>query len=393
MGKMNPDELINFKIEGLKAVATEKEFQAERLLEKYLRESGMTQSVQFEAKNAIISFYKHNWRNLNPECAKDVEPQEAKIRTPKIEDIQLLESNCTTARDRALTWFFPSTSFRVGTLTKLLRSDLKPTGDSEVPYYLEIEAKRLKGSGIGKYKGLKQITFVNSFVWAKMIDYFAEAERRGFHLIEDSPLFIGYKGHFTKEERKLAVKPKKVKAITEGAINNTYDNASLAAWKDLEEKRFSPHDNRDVLQNALENANVNANMIAPMLGHKPKNAVDFHYSSHLWQELLLKYKQALPYLLPITVEKVKAELNDTETELHQTKKELTETKEEGKNQQNKINALESIILMTMPREQLEQLVKAKLEAMPKSDICMAVEEGKPLSELTREELIEIYHKL
>ena len=28
--KMNPDELINFKIEGLKAVATEKEFQAER---------------------------------------------------------------------------------------------------------------------------------------------------------------------------------------------------------------------------------------------------------------------------------------------------------------------------------------------------------------------------
>ena len=178
--KMNPDELINFKIEGLKAVATDKEFQAERLLEKYLRESGMTQSVQFEAKNAIISFYKHNWRNLNPECAKDVEPQEAKKRTPKLEDIQLLESNCTTARDRALTWFFPSTSFRVGTLTKLLRSDLKPTNDKEVPYYFEIEAKRLKGAGIGKYKGLKQITFVNSFVWAKMQDYFAEAERKGY---------------------------------------------------------------------------------------------------------------------------------------------------------------------------------------------------------------------
>ena len=32
--KMNPDELINFKIEGLKAVATEKEFQAERLWRK-----------------------------------------------------------------------------------------------------------------------------------------------------------------------------------------------------------------------------------------------------------------------------------------------------------------------------------------------------------------------
>ena len=312
--KMNPDELINFKIEGLKAIATEKEWQAERLGEKYLRESGMTQSVQFEAKNAIVSFYKHNWRNLNPEFAKDVEPQEAKKRTPKLEDIQLLESNCTTARDRALTWFFPSTSFRVGTLTKLLRSDLKTTGDSEVPYYFEIEAKRLKGAGIGKYKGLKQISFVNSFVWAKMQDYFAEAERKGYHLTENSPLFLAYKGHFSKEERKLAVKPKKVKAITEGAINQVYDNASLMAWKDLETKRFSPHDNRDVLQNALENANVNANMIAPMLGHKPKNAVDFHYSDHLWQELLPKYKSALPYLLPQSVEKLKAEADKVKEE-------------------------------------------------------------------------------
>ena len=111
-----------------------------------------------------------------------------------------------------------------------------------------------------------------------------------------------------------------MKAITEGAINQVYDNASLMAWKDLETKRFSPHDNRDMLQNALENANVNANMIAPMLGHKPKNAVDFHYSDHLWQELLPKYKQALPYLLPVSVEKVKSELDTTKQELTATQK-------------------------------------------------------------------------
>ena len=65
-----------------------------------------------------------------------------------------------------------------------------------------------------------------------------------------------------------------------------------------------------MLQNALENANVNANMIAPMLGHKPKNAVDFHYSDHLWQELLPKYKQALNYLLPVSVEKLKTETEE-----------------------------------------------------------------------------------
>ena len=34
----------------------------------------------------------------------------------------------------------------------------------------------------------------------------------------------------------------------------------------LGENAFSPHDNRDMLQNALENVDVNDNMIAPMLG-------------------------------------------------------------------------------------------------------------------------------
>ena len=69
-----------------------------------------------------------------------------------------------------------------------------------------------------------------------MLDYFAEAKRRGFNLTEDSPLFIGYKGRFTKEERKLTVKPKKVNAMTEGAINNTYDNAYTSSLERLRVK-------------------------------------------------------------------------------------------------------------------------------------------------------------
>ena len=316
----NPDELINLKIEGLKAVATATEWQAERQLEKYLRDSKMTDSVKAQAKNAIISFFKHNWRNLNPEVAKDIEEPEAKKRTPKIEDIQALDANMTNARDKALVWFFPSTAVRIETLTKLTKSDLKPTNDAEVPYYLEIEAKRLKGAGIGKYKGLKQITFVHKLAAERLENYFAEAERKGYHLTENSPLFIAYKGHFSKEEKKLAVKPKRIRGITQGAINQIYDNASLSAWKDLEIKRFSPHDFRDFTQSQLENANVNANIIAPIMAHKPKNAVDSHYSSHLAIELLPKYKQALNYLLPVSVEKVKSELDTTKQELTATQK-------------------------------------------------------------------------
>ncbi len=120
-----------------------------------------------------------------------------------------------------------------------------------------------------------------------------------------------YKGHFTNAEKKLAVKPKRIRVMTQSAINQVYDNASLSAWKDLEVRRFSPHDFRDFIQSQLENADINANIIAPIMAYKPRNAVDSHYSSHMWQELLPKYKQALPYLLPQTVEKVKSGLEQT----------------------------------------------------------------------------------
>ncbi|MGD0202460.1 MAG: hypothetical protein ABSC20_00960 [Candidatus Bathyarchaeia archaeon] len=311
--KQNPDELINLKIEGLKAVATEKEFGAERQLETYLRNSGMTDSVKAESKNAIISFYKHNWRNLNPNVASDIEPPEAKKRTPTIEDIQALDANMTTSRDKALVWFFPSTAVRIETLTKLTKRDLKPTGDSEVPYYMEIESARLKGSGIGKYKGIKQITFVHKLAWQRLEDYFAEAKRKGYNLTDSSPLFIAYKGHFSKEEKKLAVKPKRIRVMTQGAINQVYDNGSLSAWKDLEQKRFSPHDFRDFLESSLESAGIDKNLRDPMMAHKVRG-VDKHYSSHEILEMKDKYKTALPYLLPQSVEKLKAEADKVKEE-------------------------------------------------------------------------------
>jgi hypothetical protein len=42
----------------------------------------------------------------------------------------------------------------------------------------EIESKRLKGAGIGKYKGLKQITFLHKFAFEKLEAYRKEALKR-----------------------------------------------------------------------------------------------------------------------------------------------------------------------------------------------------------------------
>jgi hypothetical protein len=320
----NPDELIAYKIEGLQNVATQKEFQAERLLEDYFTKCALTDSPKEMLKNAVISFYKHNWRNLNSNVASNIEKPEPKQRCPKMQDIEDLDNSMTSQRDKALLWFFESTSIRVGSIPKLTRKDLKPTNDPEVPFYLLIEAERLKGAGHGKYKGLKQITFVHSLAFEKLLNCEVEAKRKGYVLNDDSPLFIAYnqKG--------------KVKPLGVPAINVVFNEASLTAWHDLEVKRFSPQDFRDFVQSSLESSGVNPNIISPVMAHKIKG-IDKHYSTHEILEHKEKYKTALPYLLPQSVEKLKVEQVKQNEEQEKRIAYL-----EGLLQQNKIQFTETI---------------------------------------------------
>ena len=103
---------------------------------------------------------------------------------------------------------------------------------------MEIESARLKGCGKGRYKGIKQITFVHRFASEKLEQYRAEAKQKGYELKDDSPLFIAYyqKG-----------KEKPQKPLTIKGINELFNHVSLAAFGDLEKKRFSIHDLREFL--------------------------------------------------------------------------------------------------------------------------------------------------
>lgn len=241
----------------------------------------------------------------------DISTPESKQRCPKTQDILDLENAFFNFRDKAILWFIASAPFRLETIPKLLWKDLKPTNDKEVPSYLLIEAERLKGHGRGKYKGVKQVGFLHSLAVKKLEAYKKELERKGYYPTEDDSIFLSYR------------KEKKCSPFMFYSIEGQFGDASLRAWHDLEKKRFSPHDFRSFVQSALENAGVNPNMIAIILGHKPKG-VDFHYSDHDIAELLEKFKTALPYLLPQSVERVKAESDRELTAQQQQISDLTE---------------------------------------------------------------------
>jgi integrase len=251
------------------------------------------------------------------------ETPESKKRKPTLDDLKTLENVAHLSRDKAIVWFIASTSFRVGTVALLNRQDLKPTGNPEVPFSFEIESKRLKGAGIGKYKGLKQIAFLHKYAYEKLVAYKQEAKLKGYDLKPESPLFIRY---WNKGE---------VKGLTSKALGLFFDGLSLNAWGDLEQKRFSPHDLREFFQSALENASINPNTISPMMGHKVKG-VDQHYSSHDIEDLLGKYETALSWLVPQTVEQIKA---DTKQKLAQDQKKLVGLEYENTELKGKMNNL------------------------------------------------------
>ena len=317
--KQTPDQLIALKVQGLQNVGTEKEFIAEDLLETFFRENkGMKPTARLMMRSTVFSFYKHNKRSLEPSTASNIknETPESKKRKPSLDDLTALEGVMRTARDKAMLWFTASTSVRVGTLVLLKWCDLKQTENPNVPYSLEIESARLKGSGKGRYKGNKQICFVHKFASEKLEQYRAEAKQKGYELKDDSPLFVAYyqKG-----------KEKPQKPLTIKGINELFNHVSLSAFGDLEKKRFSIHDLREFYQSALESAGIQENLISPLMAHKIAGIAQ-NYSSHDCQELIGKYETALPYLIPKSNSVLESELKETETKFISQQSQIEELK-------------------------------------------------------------------
>lgn len=283
-----PDELINLKLEGQRQVGTNKEFQAEELHDSTINDLDITDHAKLSISTTVQSFYKHNRRPLVE--IRKFEIPEPKKRRPTLEDVEDLANNVKWKRDKAIIWFIASAPFRRETVALLTWGDLQETGDSEIPIKLVIESARLKGKGKGRYRGLEQISFLHAFAYKQLLAYKKELMRKmpkkypDFQITKNTPLFISYKngnGHVTP--------------LLGAGIGDIFEQASLNTWGNLEEKRFSPHDMRDFVDNALKKARVVEVDRAPMLGHRIKG-VEKHYQDPDHKDLLDSFKRAIPFL-------------------------------------------------------------------------------------------------
>lgn len=297
---LDPDQLIELKMEGMRAVGTEKEFQAEEMFDLTISEMELTESAKSNVSTAITSFYKHNRRPLVE--TKKFERPEAEKRRPSITDIEDMANSLGWKRDKALIWFTASAPFREGTLEKLLWGDLKETNDIEAPIIITIKGRRMKGAGKGRYRGIEQTCFLHRFAWNLMLEYKKEASRKlrkkypDFEITDKTPLFLNY------------VNGKFAKGLSTFGIVEIWTKASLNAWSDLEVKRYSPHDMRDFVSNALKKAKVDPVDRAVLTGHKIKG-VERHYQDPEKTDLREAFKSALPYLTTQKPEELRKDID------------------------------------------------------------------------------------
>jgi hypothetical protein len=372
-----PDELIKLKPTHLelavmlqKGISAEEinENAAEDLLESFLaretiyderskQENPFTPNVKLGILNAVKSFYlATRGRELASDVGENIEAPPPKKRTPSIDECVMLDEAMTTHRDRFLVWFLESCPVRQGTLRKLVWKDLKPLDDPQVPYWISIEAARLKGKGLKKYKGAKHIGFLHYLAVQKLEAYKQELKQRHIEYTEDSPIFMAYNNNPWGQKIGGPMQH----------FNRIFSNASEMAFKDFPKTRYSPQDFRDIISTIVEKPQVkaNVNLAKPLTSHKP-SGVEAIYANHPDNDYLELFKMCMPFLIPKTVEEVEAERQRDNAEHKQIEDRQQQQIDEANKKIEEIN--EKFNQVDKTCDGLIEYMKAGVHVLPAKD--------------------------
>lgn len=280
--KLNPDELLKLKEEGMKHVGDPTlEFQAEELVETTLDNWNVTLSVKRNMWSLIRSFFKHNRRPLAP--ITDYVPPKPTKRKPTLQDVEEMIKHAYSERNRAFVAFLASAPFRLVSVPQLVWGDLKPTGRVDIPIVIEVDADRLKGHAESKrYKTAKQCCFLHKEAHDLILKYKAEAKSKGYTITDSTPLFISYSTN-------------SVKTLTLDGFRAIIVRTCRRAWG--KQKRFSPHDFRDFFYDATVNIGGIEREYQDRLMGWVFHGVRKHYFDPPWQDTIKRYEKVLPLIV------------------------------------------------------------------------------------------------
>ncbi|MCJ7767866.1 hypothetical protein MUP79_05710, partial [Candidatus Bathyarchaeota archaeon] len=259
------------------------------------------------------SFFKWNYRDLaKVSGAVTLEKVKPYNKLTK-EGLRKLWSRALNPRDRALIPFVCSTAIAKETLMNLTWSHLEENWEKIDLPAINIPSELLKGHGKGKYKGVKQITFLTPEAKRDLMDYKEWME---------SPQKLGRK--LTPNDRIWLETCKPYRPIS----YDTFGVLILTLSKNANVP-FSWHDARRWVNTALEQIGINPNWARKIRGRKVRGE-EAPYSQPAVEQLRAKFREAVP-LLEFTSETttISKEVEERLKALESFKKDLTPEQREA----------------------------------------------------------------
>jgi len=267
-----PEELLALKEDT-------KSTDAELLLDQFVADEGLelTNSVKVNVVIAVRSFYKHNYKDLASVSGNMTLIKVKPYRKHNKEELLKIHRSTQNPRDRALITFTWSTAVARETLTVIKWKHLEPDWEGQDTPHISLPDTLIKGKGRGKYKGVRQETFLTGEAKRDLLDYKDWLKRvKGLTITPESHIFIDLHPPYQ---------------------SMSYSTLSKIAWTLSKRSgvKFSWHDARRYVQTALEEIKIHPNWAKKIRGRKVRGE-EAPYSQPAIEQLRKAYKEAVPLL-------------------------------------------------------------------------------------------------
>jgi len=271
--KLNPDQLIALKENSQDRLA------AEKLLERFTAANlDIPDSLRCQTATSIRALYRTNWHRLEAEAGKIEYGTQATHRIISKQERFKLYKNAYNPRDKVIVLLPNCSAMALETLSMLRFEHFEPNWQQQVTPHISLPAELLKGHGKGRYKNVRQETFITP-----------ECKRA---IIEYQEWFTKTFNYTWKQTDNVLLQ------IKDGIAQPLKYNGILFAVNQIAKRagvKWQTHDGRVIVQTALESIGCSNNWIRKIKGRKVRGE-ETPYSQPAIEQLRKKYQEALPDL-------------------------------------------------------------------------------------------------
>jgi hypothetical protein len=264
--KKDPEELLKLKSDC-------NSLDAERLLDDFIVKAEYPECTRWNCVTTVRSFFRCNYRALQAEAGRMEYVGKRAQRTPSKEKRLALYESCFNQRDRALVCVACTSGIALETFTNLKWEHFEKDWMRQEFPHISIPGEFIKGHGKGKYRGLRQETFLTPLTKRELIKYREwMTKTHGILWNESMNVFLSLERPYNP--------------LTYHGLSKTVEAISAKA-----DTPFSVHDGRRIVETALESVGCPRNWIQKIKGRKVRGE-DAPYSKPLIEQLRQKYKEA-----------------------------------------------------------------------------------------------------